>query len=69
MTRSINGAVMPSSSPHSLGEASYHDTPSTNLTAVSPEDVANVVNGRFKLSITPAHDDGTIGSEDGTVVS
>lgn len=66
MTRSITGAGMPSSSPHSLGEASHHDTPSTNLTAFSPDDVANVIAGRFKLSVTPAHEDDATGSEYGT---
>ena len=67
MTRSVTGAGMPASSPHSLGDASHHDTPSTNLTAFSPEDVANVGDGRFKVSVTPAHEDDTIGSEDGRV--
>jgi hypothetical protein len=70
MTRSITGAGMPSSSPHSLGDASHHDTPSTNLTAYSPgiaDDVADVLADRFKVSVTPAHEDGTIGSEDGKV--
>ena len=67
MTRSITGAGMSASSPHSLGDTSHHDTPSTNLTAFSPEDVANVVEGRFKVSISSAHEDDTIGSEDGKV--
>lgn len=65
MTRSIAGAGMTASSPHSLGDASRHDTPSTNLTAFSPEDVVDFNEGRFKVSITPAHEDDTIGSEDG----
>lgn len=67
MTRSIAGAVMPSSSPRSLGEGSHHDTPSTNLTAYSPDDVANVIAGRLKICVIPAHGDDTIGSEDGTL--
>jgi len=65
MTRSVTGAGMPSSSPHSLGDVSHHDTPSTNFTAFSPEDVANVIAGRFKISVTRAHEDDT-GSEYGT---
>jgi hypothetical protein len=68
MTRSITGAGMPSSSPYSLGDPTHQDTPSTNLTAFSPgvaDDVANVIAGRFKVGITSAHDDDTIGSEDG----
>lgn len=67
MTRSITGAGMPSSSPLSLGEASHHDTPSTNLTAYSPDDVANVIEGRLKICVIPAHGDDTTGSEDGNV--
>jgi hypothetical protein len=66
MTRSITGAGMPSSSPHSLGEASHHDTPSTNLTSFSPEDTANVVVGRFKVNVIAANDDDATGSEYGT---
>jgi hypothetical protein len=68
MTRSITGAAMPTSSPYSLGEASHHDTPSSSLTAFSPEDVANVIKGRFKVSVTPAHEDDAIGSDDETAV-
>ena len=67
MTRSIAGAIMPSSSPRSLGEGSHHDTPSTNLTAYSPDDVANVIAGRLKICVIPARGDDTIGSEDGTL--
>jgi hypothetical protein len=67
MTRSDSGAVMPSSSPHSFGEASHHDTPLTSLTAFSPEDIARANANRFKFSITSAHADSTTGSDDGTI--
>ncbi len=70
MTRSLIGAGMNSSSPQSLGDLSHHDTPSTNLTAFSPDvakDVDRVIAGRFKVSITSANEDDTIGSEDGKV--
>lgn len=66
MPRSNPITGMPSSSPHSLGDASHHDTPSTNLTAFSPNDVAHVNAGRYKLNVHHANDDDATGSEYGT---
>lgn len=60
--------AVPASSPHSLGEASHHDTPSTNLTAYSPttDDVANVIKGRSKVKVTEAHETESVDSDDRT---
>ncbi|KAF7505790.1 hypothetical protein GJ744_000461 [Endocarpon pusillum] len=68
MTRSFAGTGMSSSSPQSLGDFSHHDTPSTNLTAFSPDvvkDVDKVIASRFKVSITSANEGDAVGSEDG----
>ena len=52
MSSHTNRAAMATSSPHSSDEATHHDTPSTSMTAFSPE---QAFNGDVKRGINKAN--------------
>lgn len=65
----IKGPALATSSPHSSDEASFLDTPSTNLTAFSPESASTATAPRPKFNVELAEAGGTnfnFGSNVGT---
>lgn len=59
MMANIKGPTLAKSSPHSSDEASHNDTPSTNLTAFSPESASTTTGPRPKFNLVLAESENT----------